>query len=98
MEQNTIEGATDAVEGLPDGAEPVVLDVKAIALKDVSNRFTYHPPKADQPDRYVRMRDRYRELAEHIVLNTPASREQSTALTLLDQSMMMANASISRNE
>lgn len=74
------------------------VDRKAAILADVQNRFTYHPPKGDQAQRYSGIRDRFRELAEKIVLETPVSREQATALTLLDQAMMMANAAIARNE
>jgi hypothetical protein len=81
---------------------PVVVDPtpdpKVEALKDVGNRFSYHPPKGDQANRYTVMRDLFRQLAEYIVLNTPASREQSTALSHLDAASMFSNASIARNE
>jgi hypothetical protein len=67
-------------------------------LADIRNRFTYHAPKNDQVERYAALRDRFRELAEYIASHTPASREQSTALTHLDIAMMQANAAIARNE
>jgi hypothetical protein len=66
--------------------------------KDLQNRFTYHAPKEGQPERYVLIRDAARQLAELITENTPASREQSLALTKLEESVFWANASIARNE
>lgn len=60
--------------------------------------FTYHAPKADQPDRYVKLRDMAKDLAYVIVKNTPPSREQSLAITHLEESIFYANAAIARNE
>jgi hypothetical protein len=64
----------------------------------IERDFTYHPPKGDQAERYVRIRDKAKELALLIVEVTPASREQSSALTKLDEVVMHANAAIARNE
>jgi hypothetical protein len=64
----------------------------------LDNDFKYHSPKEDQPDRYVAIRDKAKELAITICENTPPSREQSVALTELDHVVMMANAAIARNE
>lgn len=64
----------------------------------IENDFCYHSPKDDQPSRYVTIRDKAKELAIVICENTPPSREQSVALTELDHVVMMANASIARNE
>lgn len=66
--------------------------------KMLDNNFTYHAPKGNQPNRYVMIRDKAKELAELIVENTPTSREQSLALTNLEQAIFWANASIARNE
>lgn len=66
--------------------------------KQLENSFTYHSPKSDQPDRYVALRDQAKELAFAIVRNTPPSREQSLAITNLEQSIFWANAAIARNE
>ena len=66
--------------------------------QDINNRFTYHPPKGDQMERYAEMREMVRVLAIHIASNTQFSREQSLALTYLDQVMFAANAAIARNE
>ena len=67
-------------------------------IKRVENDFTYHAPKGDQVNRYAEIRDMGKQLAVLIVNLTPISREQSLALTLLEQATMMANAAIARNE
>lgn len=60
--------------------------------------FSYHAPKDGQPARYVAIRDKAKELARLIMESTPPSREQSMALTHLDEVVMTANAAIARNE
>jgi hypothetical protein len=65
---------------------------------DLEKRFTYHAPKADQPQRYVQIRDEAIALAQTIVKLTPASREQSLAITKLEEAIFWANAGIARNE
>ena len=60
--------------------------------------FTYHAPQDDQPDRYVTLREHARALALLILANTPKSREQSVALTKLEEVAFWANAAIARNE
>jgi hypothetical protein len=65
---------------------------------ELKKRYTYHPPKGDQLDRYRRIREGCLALAALIVGNTPASREQSVALTALDSVIFNANAAIARNE
>jgi len=64
----------------------------------IENDFTYHAPKGDQVERYQRIRDKAKELAFLIIASTPESPDQSVALTLLNLSVMSANASIARNE
>lgn len=66
--------------------------------KRLENDFSYHAPKDDQQERYVTIRDGAKSLAYIICSCTPLSREQSVALTLLDQVVMEANAAIARNE
>jgi hypothetical protein len=61
-------------------------------------RFRYHPPKTGQPERYELIRAMARGLAHDIVANTPASREQSLAITALEEAVMWANAAIARRE
>jgi len=60
--------------------------------------FTYHAPKDDQPERYIFLRDEAKKLAVNIVKNTPPSREQSLAITHLEEAIFYANAAIARHE
>lgn len=65
---------------------------------DVDNRFTHHPPQGDQAQRYEQLRGRAKSLALEIMSLTPPSREQSLAITALEEAVMWANAAIARNE
>lgn len=65
---------------------------------DLVNRFTYHPPKGDQSKRYEEIRRQGLGLANLINEYTPPSREQSLALTHLEEAVMWANAAIARHE
>ncbi len=66
--------------------------------KRLNNDYIYHSPKDDQAERYQILRNKCRDLAFTIATFTPPSREQSVALTALDQVMMAANSAIARNE
>lgn len=70
----------------------------ATKKEQIENAFTYHPPKGDQAERYVKIRDKAKELALLIDEITPSSREQSVALTHLETATFWANAAIARNE
>ena len=65
---------------------------------DIDNRFRYHAPRGDQGERYQLLRDKAREFAVLIAVNSPASLEQSLALTKLEECVMWCNAGIARNE
>ena len=68
-------------------------------LKDrIENDFTYHPPTEEQQVRYRALREKTKDLALFIIDSTPMSREQSIALTKLEEVIFFANASIVRNE
>lgn len=71
---------------------------QAISSQKIENAFTYHAPKADQPERYNAIRAKARELAYLIAGETPAGREQSLAMTNLEQAVFWANAAIARGE
>ena len=60
--------------------------------------FTYHAPHGDQAERYGDIRRHAKWLARIIMETTPPSREQSLALTHLEEAVMFANAAIARNE
>jgi len=67
-----------------------------ITKEELDTRFTYHPPTGEQPDKYTKIGDKVRELAELIVEVCPDSREQSLAMTDLEKVRMWANAAIAR--
>lgn len=76
----------------------VVESMDAKLLADINNRFSYHPPKEGQQARYVALRDSARNFALLICQNSKPSREQSLALTKLQEAVMWANAGIACNE
>lgn len=65
---------------------------------EIEKRFTYHPPKDDQPMRYAALRATAKQLAEMINDLCPACREQALAMTKLEESIFWANAAIARRE
>jgi len=64
----------------------------------IENDFTYHPPHGDQLLRYQALRAAAKDLATLIAESSKPSREQSLALTKLEEAVMWANAGIARNE
>lgn len=69
-----------------------------VTANELIKRFVYHPPKEDQPARYETIREIAHQFASDIVETTPESREQSLALTHLEEVVFWANAAIARNE
>ena len=67
-------------------------------IAEIEKRFTYHPPKGDQADRYHILREAAKVLAYNIQDKCPDSRERALAMTKLEESVMWANAAIARNE
>ena len=63
----------------------------------IENAFTYHAPKDGQPEKYQAIRKKAKELAYLIQELVPPSREQSLAMTKLEECSMWANAGIARN-
>ena len=78
--------------------EPRRYPVEPESAKELERRFTYHPPKGDQAQRYQALRAMAMQGARAIVQYTPPSREQSLALSKLEEASMWANAAIARNE
>lgn len=72
------------------------MDEKMDMTREIEIRFTYHAPKEDQPEKYTRIRDAAKSLAILIVSESPQSREQSLALTALEEAVMWATAAIAR--
>jgi hypothetical protein len=67
-------------------------------MNPIEKRFTYHPPKLDQPERYVKIRNTAKDMALLLDCLCPDSAEKSIAISKLDEAVMWANASIARNE
>jgi len=65
---------------------------------DIVKRFTYHPPKPGQPEKYSEIRGEALAMAQTINNLCPESREKSLAITKLEEAIFWANASIARNE
>lgn len=66
--------------------------------EELNHRFTYHPPKEDQPQRYEAIRTAALCFANVINSLAPDSREKSSAFTKIDEAVFHANAAIARNE
>lgn len=64
----------------------------------VESDFSYHAPRdPTQVALYQTLRDKAKDLAQFIVDAVPVSREQSSALTNLEQAIFHANAGIARH-
>lgn len=73
-------------------------ELKESQIEEMGRRFTYHPPKDDQVERYSAIREAVLPLALGLCQSCPESRELSLALTKLEECVMWANAAIARNE
>lgn len=63
----------------------------------LENNFMYHAPTGDKVQRHEEIRNKCKDLAYEIKRLCPDSREQSLALTKLEEVMMWSNAAIARN-
>ena len=77
---------------------PEPLPPQPVSVFEIGVRFNHHPPSEDQQNRMATLRSAYKELALLLVDLTPPSREQSLALTALEQVGLYANAAIARRE
>ncbi len=71
-----------------------------ITRDDLAHRFQFHPADAqNKKDAHAEVRSVCLEAADKIVeLTGAASREQSLAVTKLEEAMMWANAAIARGD
>lgn len=65
---------------------------------DLKNRFSYHSPKLDQPERFDFIRNLAFQFALDLTTACPESRELSLALTKLEEAVFWGNAAIARHE
>ena len=63
----------------------------------ILHNFVYHAPKPGQQEIYASLRDKGKELALLILDSTPESREQSIAITKLEEVIMWSNAGLARS-
>jgi hypothetical protein len=69
-----------------------------VRYDEIEHRFSHHPPRGDQADRYEHLRREVRRLAHVINEFVPESVEKDRAFAALDDVMMRANAGIARRE
>lgn len=67
-----------------------------IAKWDLANRFTYHPPKAGQPEQFQLIRSIAHSYATVINETCPDGREKSLSITKLEEVVFWANAAMAR--
>jgi hypothetical protein len=69
-----------------------------ISERELDDRFNFHPAKDDATkERHERVRDACKQAARELLNVTgESSREQSTAITKLEEAMFWANAAIAR--
>jgi hypothetical protein len=69
-----------------------------ITNDELARRFDYHPPDTEEKkERHQHVRNACLVAAEEVVMVTgPPSREQSLAVTKLEEAMYWANAAIAR--
>ncbi len=65
---------------------------------NIEKVFTHFAPQGDQASRYEQLREYGKAFAYVIERLTPQSREQSLALTKLQEVVMFANSAIAINE
>jgi hypothetical protein len=67
--------------------------------EELKRRFNHHPPQSGRTaDKHVEIRAAFLDLATKVSILAPNSREQSLALTKLEEAMFWANAAIARNQ
>lgn len=64
---------------------------------DLEKRFSYHKPNGEKQEIYPLIREKAKEFAYLIKKYVPESRELALALTKVEESVMWANAGLSRN-
>lgn len=68
-----------------------------MTFEEIQNRVNYHRPTEEAVGRHERVRGVIFEALEKISEAVPPCREQSLAITKLEEAMFWANAGIARN-
>ena len=66
-------------------------------VDQLADRFDYHSPTGDQPQRYAEIRHAIKQAAITCVGLSPCSPEQMRALNALDEAMFLFNAAVARH-
>ena len=69
-----------------------------ISKADLITRFTYHPPGDVKAQFHKSVRDTVFGCAVFVLKMTPPCREQSIAITKLEEALFWTNAAIARHE
>lgn len=69
-----------------------------LTMERIEEDFKYAPLNGEQSERYVRLRQKAKEMALLIIGLCPESRERSSALTRLQECTFWANAAIKKEE
>lgn len=64
---------------------------------NLEDRFTHHPPNAEQIPKYEDVRARALEFARFLTETCPSSPELTRAVNAVDEAVMLANAAIARH-
>lgn len=73
-----------------------MVDTQISLVSRINNDFTYHRPPQGVAAHFVTLREKAKELAHLINGLVPPGREQSSALTRLEEAIFHANAGIAR--
>lgn len=73
-------------------------EARSIMKARVRNDFTNHAPVGNTGQTLDKVTERCIDMADFIIDNVPPGREQSSALTNLEQVSMWAKAGIARNQ
>lgn len=81
----------------PDDAEDRARRLSAGLHRRIDDDFAFHPATTDEKrNAHTSVREHCKELAHYIADNVPPGREQSLALTALEETMHWANAGIAK--
>jgi hypothetical protein len=65
---------------------------------DIDYRIDYREPTSEKTKRHEVVRAAFKDLMRQVSEKTPPGREQSVALTKLEEAMFWTNAAIARDE
>jgi hypothetical protein len=79
-----------------DGERSIHYIPSSEEIEAIRNRFTYHPPSAEQRARYETIREYAHEFALQLLALVPPGEQRDVALVRLEEAVMHANAGVAR--